>query len=207
VATLSRVLDERAIVLSDVGIHHNWLVQRLKVRGPRSFLQSWGFGSMAFAVCGVLGARLAAPERPAVAVCGDGGFLMAAHSVATAVEYHVPAVWVVWNNGGYVSIRDIQFGAFGPRELATRFRDSRTGELVSTDFAALARAMGADGYRVEKPADFGEALTAALASGAPAVIDVPVQADERPAATGGWVLPPLQPFGPTYRARADRGQA
>jgi acetolactate synthase-1/2/3 large subunit len=200
VATLSRLLDDRAIVLSDVGVHHNWLVQRLKVRGPRSFLQSWGFGSMAFAVCGVVGAKIAAPERPAVAVCGDGGFLMAAHAVATAVEYRVPAVWVVWNNGGYVSIRDLQVGAFGPRELATRFRDSRSGELVSTDFAALARAMGADGYRVEKPGDFGEALAAALASDAPSVIDVPVQADERPVATGGWVLPPLPPFVPTYRA-------
>ncbi len=204
VATLSRVLDDQAIVLSDVGVHHNWLVQRLKVRGPRSFLQSWGFGSMGFAVCGVVGAKLAAPERPAIAVCGDGGFLMAAHSVATAVEYHVPAVWVVWNNGGYVSIRDLQVGAFGPRELATRFRDGRTGDLVSTDFAALARAMGADGYRVEKPNDFGEALAAALASNGPSVIDVPVQSDERPVATGGWVLPPLKPFVPTYRVRSDR---
>jgi acetolactate synthase-1/2/3 large subunit len=204
VATLSRVLDDNAIVLSDVGVHHNWLVQRLRVRKPRSFLQSWGFGSMGFAVCGVVGAKLAAPERPAVAVCGDGGFLMTAHSVATAVEYHVPAVWVVWNNGGYVSIRDLQFGSFGPRELATRFRDSHTGDLVSTDFAALARAMGADGYRVEKAGDFGEALGAALASGRPAVIDVPVQADERPVATGGWVLPPLEPFVPTYRVRSDR---
>ena len=204
VATLSRLLDEQAIVLSDVGVHHNWLVQRLKVRGPRSFLQSWGFGSMGFAVCGVVGAKLAAPERPAIAVCGDGGFLMAAHSVATAVEYHVPAVWVVWNNGGYVSIRDLQFGAFGPRELATRFRDSRSGELVSTDFAALARAMGADGYRIEKPGDFGDALAAALASNGPSVLDVPVQADERPVGTGGWVLPPLKPFAPTYRVPSDR---
>ena len=204
VATLTRVLDDRAIVLSDVGVHHNWLVQRLKVRGSRSFLQSWGFGSMGFAVCGVVGAKLAAPERAAVAVCGDGGFLMAAHSVATAVEYHVPAVWVVWNNGGYVSIRDLQVGAFGPRELATRFRDSRTGDVVSTDFAALARAMGADGYRVEKPGDFGEALAAALVSNRPSVIDVPVQADERPVGTGGWVLPPLKPFVPTYRMQPDR---
>jgi acetolactate synthase I/II/III large subunit len=204
VATLSRMLDDDAIVLSDVGVHHNWLVQRLKMRRSRSLLQSWGFGSMGFAVCGVVGAKLAAPERPAVAVCGDGGFLMTAHSVATAVEYHIPAVWVVWNNGGYVSIRDLQFGSFGPRELATRFRDSRTGDLVSTDFAALARAMGADGYRVSKVGDFGEALGAAVASGRPAVIDVPVQADERPVATGGWVLPPLKPFVPTYRARSDR---
>ncbi|HEX9245831.1 MAG TPA: thiamine pyrophosphate-binding protein [bacterium] len=201
VATLSRALPENALVLSDVGVHHNWLVQRLRVRGPRSFLQSWGFGSMCFAVCGVLGAKLAAPDRPAVAVCGDGGFLMAAHSVATAVEYDIPAIWVVWNNGGYASIYDLQVGAFGPRELATRFRKQRTGEPVSADFAALAQAMGADGYRVTKPGDLDGALAAALAANRPAVIDVPVRSDERPVPTGGWVLPPLRPFAPAYRPK------
>ncbi|HTD48753.1 MAG TPA: thiamine pyrophosphate-binding protein, partial [bacterium] len=199
VATLSRALPDNALVLSDVGVHHNWLVQRLRVRGPRSFLQSWGFGSMCFAVCGVLGAKLAAPDRPAVAVCGDGGFLMAAHSVATAVEYDIPAIWVVWNNCGYASIYDLQVGAFGPRELATRFRKQRTGEPVSADFAALAQAMGADGYRVTGPGDLDGALAAALAANRPAVIDVPVRSDERPVPTGGWVLPPLRPFAPAYR--------
>ncbi|TMI82466.1 MAG: thiamine pyrophosphate-binding protein [Bacillati bacterium ANGP1] len=201
VATLSRALPENALVLSDVGVHHNWLVQRLRVRGPRSFLQSWGFGSMCFAVCGVLGAKLAAPDRPAVAVCGDGGFLMAAHSVATAVEYDIPAIWVVWNNCGYASIYDLQVGAFGPRELATRFRKQRTGEPVSADFAALAQAMGADGYRVTRPGDLDGALAAALAANRPAVIDVPVRSDERPVPTGGWVLPPLRPFAPAYRPK------
>ncbi len=198
VATLGRALPASAVILSDVGVHHNWLVQRLRVAGPRSFLQSWGFGSMCFAVCGVLGAALAAPDRPAVAVCGDGGFLMAAHSVATAVEYHIPAIWVVWNNRGYASIYDLQVGAFGQREIATRFRDTRTGEPVSTDFAALARAMGADGYAVASPRDLDDALAAALAGGRPAVIDVPVRSDERPVPTGGWVLPPLKPFAPGY---------
>ena len=201
VATLSRALPENALVLSDVGVHHNWLVQRLRVRGPRSFLQSWGFGSMCFAVCGVLGAKLAAPDRPAVAVCGDGGFLMAAHSVATAVEYDIPAIWVVWNNRGYASIYDLQVGAFGPRELATRFRKQRTGEPVSADFAAMAKAMGADGYRITGPGDLDGALAAALAANRPAVIDVPVRSDERPVPTGGWVLPPLRPFAPAYRPK------
>ena len=204
VATLSRLLDEHAIVLSDVGVHHNWLVQRLKVRGPRSFLQSWGFGSMGFAVCGVVGAKLAAPERPAIAVCGDGGFLMAAHSVATAVEYHVPAVWVVWNNGGYVSIRDLQFGAFGPRELATR---SRTAGAVSWSAPTSPRwpaPWGRTAIESRSLATSGTRLAAALASNGPSVLDVPVQADERPVGTGGWVLPPLEPFAPTYRVPSDR---
>src|SRR5437879_5273304 len=74
---------------------------------------------------------------------------------------------------------------FGPRELATRFRNQRTGELVSTDFAALAKAMGADGYRITTPGDFDDALAAALAANRPSLIDVPVRSDERPVSTGG----------------------
>ena len=114
------MLPEDAIVLADVGVHHNWLVQDWQAYGPRTVLQSWGFASMGFGVCGVLGAKLAAPERPCVAVVGDGGFLMFPSIVATAVEYGIPAVCLVWNNLGYCSIRDQQLGYFGQgRELAT----------------------------------------------------------------------------------------
>ena len=101
-----------------------------------------GFGGMGFAVCGVLGAQLAAPERPCVSVCGDGGFLMTPHVLATAVEYGIPAVWIVWNNYGYVSIRDLQLGFFGGREFATSFAIESTGELYSPDFVTLAGASG-----------------------------------------------------------------
>ena len=138
-------------------------------------LQSWGFASMGFGVAGVLGAKLAAPERPAVAVVGDGGFLLMPSAVATAVQYDIPAVWVVWNNDGYVSIRDQQLGYFGAdREHATSFAHARTGEPYSADYAAMARAMGADGVTVEAPGDLAGALEAAIASGRPTVLDVRV---------------------------------
>jgi acetolactate synthase-1/2/3 large subunit len=199
VADLRRVLPDEAIVLADVGVHHNWLVQEFECRRPGTLLQSWGFGGMGFAVSGVLGAKLAAPERPAVCVAGDGGFLMAPHIVATAVEYDLPAVWIVWNNYGYVSIRDLQLGFFGGREIATTFAFEPTGEPCSADFALLARALGAEGVRVEKPGDFAPALEAALAAGRPTVLDVRVDREVRPRATGGWELPPLPPAMPTFR--------
>ncbi|MBI4608895.1 MAG: thiamine pyrophosphate-binding protein [Candidatus Rokubacteria bacterium] len=202
VADLRRVLADETIVLADVGVHHNWLVQELECRRPGTLLQSWGFGGMGFAVCGVLGAKLAAPERPAVCVAGDGGFLMAPHILATAVEYNIPAVWVIWNNYGYVSIRDLQLGFFGGREIATTFALEATGELCSPDFVMLARAFGAEGVRVEKPGDFAPALEAALAAGKPAVLDVRVDREVRPRATGGWELPPLPPAMPAFHPEA-----
>jgi acetolactate synthase-1/2/3 large subunit len=124
---------------------------------------------------------------------------MTANAVATAVEYALPVVWVVWNNRGYVSIRDQQAGFFGrDREIAVRFRAQGSGDLVTTDFAMLARSMGADGVSIERPADLREALATAIASRRPTVLDVHVDSEVLPPATGSWDLPPLIAPLPNY---------
>jgi acetolactate synthase I/II/III large subunit len=189
-AELRAALPADGILLSDVGAHHNWVVQEWRPGGPGTLLQSWGFAAMGFGVAGVLGARLAAPSRAVAAVVGDGGFLMLPSAVATAVQYGLPAIWLVWNNGGFISIRDQQRGYFGP-EIATSFTDAASGEPYRCDFAAMARAMGADGMRAETPADLGAALKTALDSGRPTVIDVPVDAETPQPAVATWDLPPL----------------
>jgi acetolactate synthase-1/2/3 large subunit len=198
---LAAVLPEDGIVLPDVGVHHNWVVQFWKARRPQTLLNTWGFGAMGFAVAGVLGAKLAAPDRPCVAVCGDGGFMMRPDVLCTAVEYDIPAVWLIWNNFAYGAIRDIQHGLLAKREIATSFVRERDGQLVNPDFVALARACGADGLRVERPSDLAPALGAALSAGGPFVLDVRVDRDIRPPSVGTWELPPL-PYGePAFGAR------
>jgi len=191
VADLRKVVPADGIVLADVGIHHNWLVSEYQAWKTRTFLQTWGFASMGFAVAGALGAKLAAPDQPVVALCGDGAFMMNASAVLTAVEYQIPVVWLVWNNFGYCAIRDQQRGYFGnDRELATSFTDV-SGNLFSADYAMMARSMGAIGETVEKPADLAPRLEAAIASGLPAVLDVRIDREVRPLATGSWDLPPI----------------
>ena len=191
VADLRKVVPVDGIVLADVGIHHNWLVAEWDAWNTRTFLQTWGFASMGFGVAGALGAKLAAPDRPVVAVCGDGCFMMNASAVLTAVEYNIPVVWLVWNNHGYCSIRDQQMGYFGKdRELATSFNDS-TGKLYSADYAMMARSMGATGVLVEKPAALAPQLEAAIASQRPTVLDVRIDREVRPISTGSWDLPPI----------------
>ena len=191
VAELRRVVPEDGIVLADVGIHHNWLVSEYEAWKTRTFLQTWGFASMGFAVAGALGAKLAAPDRPVVSLCGDGAFMMNASAVLTAVEYQIPVVWLVWNNFGYCAIRDQQSGYFGKnREIATSFNDVN-GNLYSADYAMMARSMGAIGERVEKPSDLAPRLEAAIASGRPTVLDVRIDREIRPLATGSWDLPPI----------------
>jgi len=200
-ADLRAVLPDDGILLADVGVHHNWIVQEWRSGGPGTLLQSWGFASMGFGMAGVLGARLAAPDpqRPVVAVVGDGGFLMLPSVVATAVEYDLPAVWLVWNNGGYISIRDQQRGYFGARhDLATTFRHATSGAPYTADHAAMARAMGADGIHVESPTDLADALKAALESPRPTVLDVIVDADVALPAAATWDLPPLPHPEPTF---------
>ncbi|HUY51445.1 MAG TPA: thiamine pyrophosphate-binding protein [Streptosporangiaceae bacterium] len=199
VAELQRVLPDNANVLADVGIHHNWLLQQLAAPPGGRLLQAWGFASMGFGVGGVIGAKLAAPGSPAVTVCGDGCFLMHANAVATAVEHDVPAVWVVWNNNGYGSIRGQQAAFFGAdREIATRFRRAATGELYSTDISAIGKAMGADGARIDSPDEIADAVESAIKSDRPTVLDVRVDASVAAPGTGSWDLPPLPGPVPDY---------
>ena len=208
VGALQAVVPADGIILPDVGVHHNWMAQFWRARRPQTFLNSWGFGAMGFGVCGVLGAKLAAPDRPCVSVCGDGGFMMRPDVLCTAVEYDIPAVWLIWNNFAYGAIRDIQQGMFAKREIATSFVREKDGRLINPDFVALARACGADGIRVERPGDLEGALEHALGAGAPFVLDVHVDRDIKPPSVGTWQLPPL-PYGePAFGKRrlpADRG--
>ncbi|HKN10311.1 MAG TPA: thiamine pyrophosphate-dependent enzyme, partial [Pseudomonadota bacterium] len=191
VGVLQEMLPEDVILSLDSGVHHNWFMQFWKPRRPQSMLNSWGYSSMGFGVCGVLGAQLAAPDRPCVAVVGDGGFTMAPHVLCTAVEYNLPCVWVIWNNFAWAAIRDLQYGLFDGREIGTAFYKGQSGKAYNPDFAAWARACGADGVTVTQPHDLAGAIELAIKNRRPCVIDVHVDANVRPPSTGTWQLPPI----------------
>jgi acetolactate synthase-1/2/3 large subunit len=125
-------------------------MQFWKSRRPQTILNSWGFSGMGFGAAGALGAKLAAPDRPVVAIAGDGCFSMVPHVLCTAVEYDIPVVWVIWNNFAWASIRDIQYGMFGGRELGTAFYQGGNRTPYNPDFAAWARASGVEGMTVTK---------------------------------------------------------
>ncbi|HSG76669.1 MAG TPA: thiamine pyrophosphate-binding protein [Burkholderiales bacterium] len=195
VDALQKVLPDDAILTCDSGVHHNWFMQFWRPKRAQSMLNSWGYSSMGFGVCSVMGAQLAAPERPCISVCGDGGFSMTPYVVATAVEYGLPCIWLVWNNFSWAAIRDIQVGMFGGRELGTAFYPGghygqTQGKKYNPDFAAWARACGADGVTITKSEDLSGALQQAIRNKRPCVLDVHVDAEVRPPSTGTWELPP-----------------
>lgn len=198
VADLRDVLPDDAILSLDSGVHHNWFMQFWQARRPQTMLNTWGFSGMGFGPSGILGAKLAAPDRPCISVCGDGGFTMVPHVLCTAVEYDIPAIWVVWNNFAWGAIRDIQYGLFQGREHGTAFYQGPNNKPYNPDFAAWARASGVEGITVTKSEDFKGAIEHAIKLNKPCLLDVHVDADVRPPATGTWALPPIPHKEPVF---------
>jgi acetolactate synthase-1/2/3 large subunit len=198
VADLRTVLPDDAILSLDSGVHHNWFMQFWQARRPQTMLNTWGFSGMGFGPSGILGAKLAAPDRPCISVCGDGGFTMVPHVLCTAVEYDIPAIWVVWNNFAWGAIRDIQYGLFQGREHGTAFYQGPNNKPYNPDFAAWARASGVEGITVTKSEDFKAAMEHAIKLNKPCLLDVHVDSDVRPPATGTWALPPIPHKEPVF---------
>ncbi len=195
---MRQVVPDEAIIVPDSGSHHNWFMQFWECKRPQSMLNTWGYAAMGFGVSGVLGAKLAAPDRPAIAVVGDGGFTMTPHVLCTAVEYDIPAIWVIWNNYAWGAIRDLQHGVFGGREIGTSFTHGKNAEPYNPDFAALAKAHGVEGVKVSRSDDFRDALKTAIASNRPYVIDLEVDPQVRTPSTGSWQLPPMPAPEPVF---------
>ena len=206
VADCRAVLPDDAIISLDSGIHHNWFMQFWSARRPQTMLNTWGYSGMGFGPSSILGAKLAAPDRPCVSICGDGGFTMVPHVLCTAVEYDIPAIWVVWNNFSWAAIRDLQYAYFDGREIGTGFYQPGGQKPYNPDFAAWARAAGVEGFTVTKSEDFKGALAHAVALNKPCLIDVHVDANIRPPGTGAWALPPIPHKEPVFGAKYIPGK-
>jgi len=203
-ADMLRVSPPETVMVDDVGNVQAWSEQYWQPRLPNTHLTAGGFAAMGFGVCGVLGARLARPNAPCVTVCGDGGFSMTPHAVITAVEYNLPAVWVVMNNYAIGTIRDLQRFYLDGRELGTSFVNEKTGQFWNPDFARMAEAMGARGIRITHADQFADAFREAIRSDQPTVIDVPIARDTFVPVTGTWQMPPIPEAKPTFGARKLR---
>jgi acetolactate synthase-1/2/3 large subunit len=121
---------------------------------------------MGYGLAAANAAKLVHPDRVVVCFTGDGDFVMSSPELATAVQYDLPIVLLLVNNGMYATIRMHQERQFPGRVIGT--------DLENPDFVALAEAYGAFGERVERTEDFEAAFERALASGKPALLELPV---------------------------------
>ena len=203
-AEMNKISPPDTVMVDDVGNCQVWSEQYWKPKTPGLHLTAGGFAAMGFGVAGVMGARLARPDSPCVTLCGDGGFMMMSHVIATSVEYNLPAVWVLQNNYAIGCIRDLQRFYHDGREIGTSFVNERTGKLWNPDFAKMAEAMGGRGIRVEHPDQFGDAYREAIRSDIPTVIDVVINRDTTMPVVGTWQMPPIPEVQPTFGKRKVR---
>jgi acetolactate synthase-1/2/3 large subunit len=166
---LREVLPPNAIVtdeLSQVGFA-SWY--GFPIYEPRTFISSGYQGTLGSGFPTALGAKVAHPDRPVVAITGDGGFMFGVQELATAVQFHIGVVVLVFNNNSYGNVRRDQRERFEGRVVAS--------DLVNPDFVKLAESFGVGAARVASPDGFRPALEKALAAGGPYLIDIEVPRD------------------------------
>jgi acetolactate synthase-1/2/3 large subunit len=163
VRKVSERLDEDAIIANGAGNYSQFVHRYTAYRCYPSSLAP-ASGSMGYGLPAAIAAKLRYPDRAAVAFAGDGCFLMTAQELATAVQYGLPIVVIIADNGMYGTIRMHQEKTFPGRVSGTN--------LVNPDFAAFARSFGAFGARVEETDQFDAVFDEALACGRPAVISL-----------------------------------
>ena len=168
---LQEVLPEDAILFSDTGNHICWAIHYLSFDRP-NFISAFGMLTMGYATAASIGGKLAAPNRPVIAVVGDGCFLMNGMEIATAVNYKAPVVWIVQNNAKLGLVDELQKFSLGDNTVSTHFKE--------VNFSKIAEGLGAQGFRIEKPGELTKILPKALESGKPTVIDCIVDPDEVP---------------------------
>ena len=184
-------LPKSTIVTVSAGLPQEIMSQQWIAYSPRTFISSGGFSTMGFALPAAIGARLAQPKVPVVAVEGDGSFMMNSVELSTAVQLQVPLLVVILNNKGWVSIRDLQIRAFKGHLVGTEFA-RKDGSAYEVDFEKLARAYGAGYAQAKGPAEFGSQVTKALASGGVTVLEAEVERKfprSGTSAYGYWDIP------------------
>ncbi|MDR7555505.1 MAG: thiamine pyrophosphate-binding protein [Armatimonadota bacterium] len=169
VQALQDVMPPEGLLLADTGYAAAWVGALYEVRtAGRGFVRS--DGSLGWAFPASLGAKLAAPSRPIVAVTGDGGFGYHVGELETAVRLRLPVIVIVLNNSSLAFEYHIQKLLYGDPVF-------EVDDFADVDHGAVARAFGADGVRVRTPAEFRQAFGRALAAGRPVVIDAIIDKD------------------------------
>lgn len=172
VKALRDLLPRDTIVFGDIGNTLTWIESLFEVYQPNTFFVCSSLASMGYGVAASIGGQLAVPDKHVVCMCGDGDFQMQGMEVVTAVNYNIPVKWFIFNNQALAMIRDIQDNVFKGRRVSS--------DLVNPDFVKLAEAMGAVGYRIQKPSEIETTVKEALSNDRPTVVDCQIDPHEVP---------------------------
>jgi acetolactate synthase-1/2/3 large subunit len=171
VEKIYEITQGEAIITTEVGQNQMWAAQFYRYTRPRTFLSSGGLGTMGYGFPAAIGAQLAFPDRLVVDIAGDGSIQMNIQELATAVSYQIPVKVVILNNGYLGMVRQWQELFYNKNYCATCLH-------TNPDFVALAKAYGAEGFRVERIEDVEPVLRKAFAHPGPVFVDVRVEPEE-----------------------------
>jgi pyruvate dehydrogenase (quinone)/pyruvate oxidase len=169
---LGKLLKDDAIIATDSGTVTTWVARHVQIRGEQMFSLSGNLATMACGLPYAVGAQAAYPDRQVVAFVGDGAFTMLMGEIATAVKYKLPIKVVVIKNNSLGQIKWEQMVFLGNPEYVC--------DLHPIDFAAFARACGAQGFTIDRPEQCRDVLQQALNTAGPVVIEAVVDQNEPP---------------------------
>ena len=167
---LREVLPHNSIITTEVGQNQMWASLYFKVYEPRTFISSGGLGTMGFGFPASIGAKVAKPDVPVLDIAGDGSFMMTSNSLATSISEKIPVIVVILNNSMLGMVAQWQRLFYKRRYSAV--------ELGAYNFEKLAKAFGAQGFRIGSLEEFIKVVKSALKSEVTTVIDVPISPEE-----------------------------
>ncbi len=163
---LRKVLPPTCMVTVDAGVAQGLAYDRLQFDEPRTFFNYAGQGGLGMGMCVGLGTKLGRPDRPAISLQGDGGFMYTAQEINTAVRWRIPLVNIVLNNSCHGAEKAQQQRFFDQKYIGV--------DLVNPRFDKVAEVYGARGFHVERAQDIADAVQEALALDEPSVVEIPV---------------------------------
>jgi acetolactate synthase I/II/III large subunit len=170
VRIISELTQGRSIISTDVGQHQMMAIRYYRFQQTRSNVTSGGLGTMGFALPAAMGAKIGAPDRPVVAIIGDGGFQMTIQELGTIFQYQIPVKIVILNNNFLGMVRQWQQLFFEKRYSFT--------EMVNPDFVAIAHAYGIAGAKVTERQDLEQSIKTMLDHEGPYLLEIVVEKEE-----------------------------
>ncbi len=168
---LSEVAPDNILITTDVGQHQMWTATHYGFNSPRTFISSGGLGTMGYGISAALGVQIAKPDQLVVAITGDGSFQMGMTELGTIAELGLPIKILIFNNQALGMVRQLQHYYSNQRYTGVHFENK-------IDFVMLAKAFGAEGYRIDNIWEAPKILEEALHNGRFTIIECPVNTED-----------------------------
>ena len=205
IGELNQCLPKNTIISTSSGNTQAQLFQEYCFTEPYTNLTTGGFSTMGWAMPAAIGAKLAKPEAPVVAIMGDGDFMMVMQELSTLAQYNIPIVVIMANNCGWMAIKDLQADMLGADQTFGNDWE-RDGKTYSPDFCTIAKAFGIEAQKISGFDQVAEAVKKALDSKGPAFIEVDVCRDQDYSGgkSFGWWDVPIPAYLETRRSKYEQ---